>query len=163
MMKLFTTGVLLAGLLVALSGVGQANPSTTVLASASLESGFPFLEVKCAVTNLDNAPIIANIYIIDSDGNLCEPDLTGSEFCTETNNSDFAVCNIPERGIGWVNCANGRNDYCEVTTNAPQGTVLGSFIEQLDLPPEIIGIPIVATEGALELHPVGGQIASPPK
>jgi hypothetical protein len=51
MMKFLSTGVLLGGLLVALTGVGQAD-GPTVLVSASLESGFPFLELKCAVTNL---------------------------------------------------------------------------------------------------------------
>ena len=161
MMKLFSTGVLLAGLLVALSGVGQADQFTNVLASASMESGTPFLEVKCAVTNLYNRPINANIYIIDSDGNRCEPDLNGSAYCTETNDNGFATCSIPPGAIGWVNCENGRNDYCEVKSNAPQGTVLGSLIEQLDLPGEVIGTPVVATLGALELHPVGGPLAAP--
>jgi hypothetical protein len=153
MKKFLSTGVLLAGLL-ALTGVGRADPPT-ILASASLESGFPFLELKCAVTNLSPTAINAKISIVDSDGQLCEPDLTGSEFCTETNNSDFANCTIPSGGIGWVNCENGRNDYCKVVTNAPSHTVFGSLAEQLDLPSGVVApFGIAATLGALNLHQV---------
>jgi hypothetical protein len=153
MMKFFSTVVLLGGLLVALSGVGRAD-SPTILVSASLESGGPFLELKCAVTNL--APTITNakISIIDSDGKLCDIELAGSAYCSDTTDSDVANCKIPPGAIGWVNCANGRNDYCKVVTNAQPGAVFGSLAEQLDLPSFVIGTPVVATFGALDLHQV---------
>jgi hypothetical protein len=153
MMKFLSTGVLLGGLLVALTGVGQAD-GLTVLVSASLDSGGPFLELKCALTNLALTIINAKISIIDSDGKLCEPDLTGSAYCSDPTDTNVANCKIPPGAIGWVNCANGRNDYCKAVTNAPPGAVLGSLAEQLDLPSFVIGTAVVATFGALDLHQV---------